>query len=152
VEFGLSIADKLMHSLYHLFSTRTFLGIDASGEPSPKRLRICIAALLWEMAAADGRICSQEIAKILESLQNELQQSESAAVEMLEIAEVMRREQAEMMPVFKEINEHLADAQRERLFELLWQVALADAFLHPFEKDFAAFLREKLNLPAELSD
>ncbi|HQH26113.1 MAG TPA: TerB family tellurite resistance protein [Oligoflexia bacterium] len=136
-----------MLPLHRLVTTKAFLGVDAEGVPAEKRLRICVAALLWEMATVDGVLEQVEVERIFEMMGKEFSLSETEAATTIETVEYLKRQRCHLYQFLDEVNERFTAKQRERLYEMIWSVALADGFVHHYEKDFAVYLRIKLNLP-----
>jgi uncharacterized tellurite resistance protein B-like protein len=131
-----------------LVSSKAFLGVDAEGRPADKRLRVCIAALLWEMAVVDGVLKVEEVEEIVRALHKQFGLTDEEAVETVEIIDYLKRQQSLLSGFLKEINERLNLSQRKLLFSLIHEVALADGYLHPHEKKFAEQLQIKLKLSA----
>ena len=131
-----------------LNSARTFLEIDAQGQPSSQRLKICVVTLLWEMANADHKISKLEFAKMISLIDSEFHILDGQAADMIQVANYLERERNKLDEFIGEINQAFDPEQRQHLFDMIIEVAKADGIFSIEEKDLAAKLREKLNLPS----
>lgn len=132
--------------LRSLDSAVAILGLDSNGNPAQKKLKISVAALLWEMANRDGLLSPEEVHEVVRSLNREFQIMDDEAAELIEVGEVLRNQASSLNLFFQEVSEKFSDQQKEYLFELLWGVAEADKLLHAEEKTFAQYVRSRLGL------
>ena len=132
-----------------LSAGNTFLEIDKNGKPSDRRLRICVVALLWQMACVDGPMNQQEFAEMVLELDREFRLLEGESTELIEIVEFLEKEHNHLRDFISEVNSGFNDAQREHLYTLLVEVAQADGMPSQSEIDFAVELRAQLNLDSE---
>lgn len=130
-----------------LASARTYLEVDSDGVPSSKRLKICVAVLLYQMAEVDGHVSSKEFEEIIREIDSEFHAIDEEASEILEVGAFLAHEGAHLDRFIGEINQHFDYEQREHLFEMIVKVAKADGRFSPKEQELALFLREKLLLP-----
>lgn len=129
-----------------LASARSYLEVDSEGVPSTKRLKICVAVLLYQMAEVDGHVSSKEYEEIIREIDSEFHTVDEEAAEILEVGAFLAHEGAHLDRFIGEINQHFDTEQREHLFDMVLQVAKADGRVSPKEKELALFLREKLLL------
>ncbi len=97
-------------------------------------LQLATAALLLEMTRADHRPSSAEEAQVMTLLKREFQLSESEANELAALAEDEIGAAVSLHPFTSLINAHFTDAEKIRLIEMLWRVALVDNELHKWEE------------------
>lgn len=130
-----------------LASARTYLEVDSDGVPSSKRLKICVAVLLYQMAEVDGRVSSKEFEEIIREINSEFHAVDEEASEIIEVGAFLAHEGTHLDRFIGEINQHFDYEQREHLFDMIVKVAKADGRFSPKEQELALFLREKLLLP-----
>ena len=129
-----------------IFELKTFLELDKTGSPATKSLRVCVAALLWEMAHIDSSFDESEFSRIIKEMDRQYHFMDEEAGEIVQIADFLRRENKDINDYISEINDSYDDEQREHVFQMVWRIASSDGHLHPSEERFAEFLRKKLNL------
>ena len=136
-----------MYSRYRdLATAKTFLEVDSHGVPSDKRLKTCVAVLLYQMAEADGAINHFEFEEIIRELDVEFHAVDEETAELSEVGAFLAHEGKHLDRFIGEVNRHFDAAQKEHLFDMILKVAQADGYLNPKEKELAEFLREKLLL------
>lgn len=111
-----------------------------------QRIRIAVAALLWEMAHVDGLLDPSEFVEIIDLIDEEFDLQNYQTAALMEIVDFLRRQNTELNVFLKEVNENFGQLQKERLFELVWKVALADGRIDEHEEAFASVLKSKLGL------
>lgn len=129
-----------------LASARTFLETDQHGVPTPIRLKVCVALLLYKMAAADGAVDRSEYEEMIRELNSEFHETDEASAEFLDAAALLAREETHFDQFIGEVNRVFDVAQREHLFDMLLKVATADGSVDQCEREFASILKQKLNL------
>ncbi len=126
---------------------QTFLELDRNGVPAPRRLKVCVALLLFQMARADGAMSRAEFQEIIRGLNSEFHEVGQASVKYLDAAALLATEEAHFDQFIGDLNRAFDSEQREHLFDMLIKVAQADGTIRESEKFLALRLREKLNLP-----
>jgi uncharacterized tellurite resistance protein B-like protein len=137
----------MYHRYRDLPSAKSYLEVDANGVPASKRLKTCVAILLYQMAEADGTVSHKEFEEIIRRITLEFHSTDEEAAEVLEVGGFLAREGKHLDRFLGEVNAHFDVEQREHLFDLLLQVANSDGHFSTRERELALFLREKLNLP-----
>jgi uncharacterized tellurite resistance protein B-like protein len=138
-----------MYSRYRdLAAAKTFLEVDSQGIPCNKRLKTCVAVLLYQMAEADGNINHFEFEEIIRELGVEFKAIDEEAAELSEVGAFLAHEGKHLDRFIGEVNRHFDAPQREHLYDMILKVAQADGYLNPREQELAEFLREKLLLAA----
>ncbi len=130
----------------NLSAGKSFLEIDKNGKPADRRLRICVVALLWQMACVDGPMNQKEFAELVIEVDREFGLLEGESTELIEIVEFLEKETSHLGEFIAEVNSSFNEAQREHLYSLLVEVAEVDGMPQQSEVDFAVALRERLNL------
>jgi uncharacterized tellurite resistance protein B-like protein len=104
-----------------------------SGRNKEDRIKIATCVLLLEMANADGVLSHSEGEKLREILQNELKLRPDEIEKILSIAEREREESVDLWAYTDLINEHFTATDKQRLVEMIWELAYADDRLDQYE-------------------
>jgi uncharacterized tellurite resistance protein B-like protein len=96
-------------------------------------LRVATALLLIEVARADYSDDFVEEAAMLDSLKQFFALDDAAAALLLEEARSKADQAVELQQFTRRLHEQLSIAEKQRVVEMLWQVALADRRLDKHE-------------------
>ena len=96
-------------------------------------LRVATALLLIEVARADHAADLKEDTTILTSLKEFFALDEGAVELLLEEARTEADQAVELQQFTRRLHEQLSDAEKQRVVEMLWRVALADSTLDKHE-------------------
>jgi uncharacterized tellurite resistance protein B-like protein len=96
-------------------------------------LRVATALLLIEVAKADYAEDLAEDTTILTSLKEFFALDEEAVELLLEEARTEADQAVELQQFTRRLHEQLSDAEKQRVVEMLWRVALADSKLDKHE-------------------
>ena len=107
-------------------------------------LRVATALLLIEVARADYRDDFAEDATMLESLKQFFALDDAAATLLLEEARTAADLAVELQQFTRRLHEQLSVAEKQRVVEMLWQVALADRRLDKHEDHLVRRIAELL--------
>ena len=107
-------------------------------------LRVATALLLIEVAKADFADDFAEDAAILESLKQFFALDDAAAVLLHEEARGTADHAVELQQFTRRLHEQLSVAEKQRVVEMLWQVALADRRLDKHEDHLVRRIAELL--------
>lgn len=110
-------------------------------------LRVATALLLIEVAKADFADDLAEDAAMLESLKQFFALDDSSAVLLLEEARSTADQAVELQQFTRRLHEQLSVAEKLRVIEMLWQVALADRQLDKHEDHLVRRIAELLYVP-----
>jgi uncharacterized tellurite resistance protein B-like protein len=103
---------------------------DAGGEHA---LQVATAALLLEMMRMDDRIADEERATVAEVMRQQFRLSADEFAAILALAEQAAERAHDYYQFTSLINQRCDAAQRIRIVENLWQVAMADGHLDAHE-------------------
>jgi uncharacterized tellurite resistance protein B-like protein len=121
-----------------------------SGGPSPLQLAAC--ALLLELAYGDDEFTSAERDHIVSALRRHFALDEATARELIDLAEIERREAVDHYQFARTINQHYDLGQKMVLAEVMWGVILADGQIARHESYLVRKLANLLDLaPGYLS-
>ena len=116
----------------------------ASGDETPLRVAAC--ALLLELAHADDDFSPEERTHIEEALERHFGVDETAARELIALAEAERKEATDLHQFTSLINRHYDEGQRMVLAEVFWRIVYADGVLSEREGMLARKLASLLEL------
>ena len=107
-------------------------------------LRVATALLLIEVARADYADDFAEDAAMLASLKQFFALDDTAAALLLEEARSTADQAVELQQFTRRLHEQLSVAEKQRVVEMLWQVALADRRLDKHEDHLVRRIAELL--------
>jgi uncharacterized tellurite resistance protein B-like protein len=107
-------------------------------------LRVATALLLVEVAKADYAADFAEDAAILTSLKQFFSLDEASAQLLIEEARSEADQAVELQQFTRRLHEQLSNAEKHRVVEMLWQVALADRTLDKHEDHLVRRIAELL--------
>ncbi len=85
-----------------------------------------LAALLVEVMRADGKVLTEELENIQNTLIHYCELELDAASRLLTKAKQLVEQAIDLYSFVNVVNEHTSDIERIEIIELLWQVAFAD--------------------------
>lgn len=121
----------MLASLRDFFDRRLAARPDGADERT--RLGVATAALLVEVMRLDGTAAAEREA-VLASMQQTFGLDADAAREIVTIADDEARESVGYYQFTSLINRHYGAAEKERIVEMMWRVAYADATLSAHEQ------------------
>ena len=110
-------------------------------------LRVATALLLIEVAKADYADDLAEDAAMLDSLRQFFALDEASATLLLEEARSTADKAVELQQFTRRLHDQLSVAEKLRVVEMLWQVALADRRLDKHEDHLVRRIAELLYVP-----
>jgi uncharacterized tellurite resistance protein B-like protein len=122
----------VLRKLAALFDT-AFASDNADPAAREQALRVATALLLIEVARADYADDLAEDATMLSSLKQFFTLDDAAAALLLEEARSTADRAVELQQFTRRLHEQLSTAEKLRVVEMLWQVALADSRLDKHE-------------------
>jgi uncharacterized tellurite resistance protein B-like protein len=119
---------------------------DRSTEPE-HALRVATAALLIEVVRIDGDRTPQERDVALRAVHEKFGLPQAQADALLQLAEAEMATANDYYQFTSLINQHFSQPQKERMVELMWQVAYADAELSAHELHLMRKVAGLLHIP-----
>lgn len=135
----------MLRAIQEFFQAR--IEPDSAAGPDQHGLRLASAALLFEMLRADNNDHPQERRVIERTLSEQFGLS---GEETRALAELADREAAEAVSLYQFtglINAHFSPEQKVQVVEMLWQVALADDHVDPYEEALVRKIAELIYVP-----
>ncbi len=124
------------------------LQFEVSGEEASRLTTIGLAAVLWEMAKADGAFRRSEFDEIIFLLDKTLKLDSGEAAGLLEIARVLDASPQRLNDLVHGLIRVYSSDQKNVIFIMGCRVADADGQLHQAELRFQSVLAAKLGIRA----
>jgi uncharacterized tellurite resistance protein B-like protein len=123
------------------------MGSAATGRDARHAVALATAALLVEVGRLDREIDAAERAVMLRAVREKFGLSAEEAETLIGLAEDEAREATDYYQFTSLINRHFSQEQRQRVIELMWQVAYADAELSAHEQHVMRKIADLLYVP-----
>jgi len=123
------------------------IGKSASERDARHAIELATAALLVEVGRLDAEIDAAERAAMLRAVREKFGLSAQEAETLIGLAEAEAREATDYYQFTSLINRHFSQEQRQRVIELMWQVAYADAELSAHEQHVVRKIAGLLYVP-----
>lgn len=136
----------MLRKLTALFDT-AFARDSADPAAREHALRVATALLLIEVARADYADDLAEDATMVASLKQFFALDDAAAALLLEEARSAADKAVELQQFTRRLHEQLSMAEKLRVIEMLWQVALADSRLDKHEDHLVRRIAELMYVP-----
>ena len=109
--------------------------------------RLAAAALLYEVARADGRFDAAETRALVSQLMSRWALPEQAANDLLEQAEATAESVVDLHPLVHSLRQHWGQSERIRLVHDMWLVAHSDGHVDPLEEHVIRRVADLLHVP-----
>jgi uncharacterized tellurite resistance protein B-like protein len=110
-------------------------------------IEVATAALLVETVRLDSGMDDAERAAVLRAVRTKFGLDAEEAATLIGLAEEEVQEATDYYQFTSLINRHFSAAQKERVIELMWQVAYADAGLSANEQHVVRKIADLLHVP-----
>lgn len=120
--------------------------VERGNSTSEHALRLATAALLVEMSRQDEKILPVEKAAVAGALKDKFDLSEYEVETLYVLAEAEVKEAIDYYQFTSLIKENFSPEQKEKVVELLWQVAAADGHIDTYEEHMVRRISELLYL------
>ena len=135
----------MLNAIREFFETH--LDGAASAGDATRAIQLATAALLVEVARLDRDIAAYERTALLRAVREKFGLSPGEATTLIDLAEAQAREATDYYQFTSLINRHFSQAQRQRVVELMWQVAYADTELSAHEQHVVRKVADLLYVP-----
>jgi uncharacterized tellurite resistance protein B-like protein len=125
------------------FFDRNLSGAAAAGNER-HTIEVAAAALIVEVMRMDGEVTPEERAVALGAVRGKFGLGEAEAKQLMDLAEAEAKTANDYYQFTSLINKRFTQAQKERIVELMWEVAYADAAASPYEEHFIRKLADLL--------
>ncbi|MGM0516282.1 MAG: TerB family tellurite resistance protein [Pseudomonadota bacterium] len=111
---------------------------------TPRSVNAAVAILLMEVARADFDVAESELRVITDALVEDFGLSDEDARDLVEHAVAEVDDSTGFFPFVRVLNDRMSRAERYRVVEALWRVALADEDKHRLEESVIRHIAELL--------
>lgn len=125
----------------------THMDASASERDARHAIQLATAALLVEVARLDRDVDASERSAMLRAVREKFGLEAGEAETLIGLAEAEAREATDYYQFTSLINRHFSQEQRQRVVELMWQVAYADAELSAHEQHVVRKVADLLYVP-----
>ena len=132
-----------------LSTIREFFDRDIGGAPSQNghTIELATAALLVEVMRIDAETSDAERATVQRAIREKFGLSEAETSALVALAEEEMRQATDYYQFTSLINQRFTQAQKERVLELMWRVAYADAAIDAHEQHLMRKIAALLYVP-----
>jgi uncharacterized tellurite resistance protein B-like protein len=123
------------------------IGAQVSDRDARHAIQLATAALLVEVARLDRDVEASERSAMLRAVREKFGLEAGEAGTLIDLAEAEAREATDYYQFTSLINRHFSQEQRQRVVELMWQVAYADAELSAHEQHVVRKVADLLYVP-----
>lgn len=142
----------MLESLKNFFLHSKPIDFEQFPERTQEDLYLATSILMLLMAGADEEIVVEELQTIMATLGQVFELEDESVDELLELAHSECLEADKLDAYLSALCANLNEAERLQILQMVWQVVLADGFIHEFELRFAEYLTEELGLPEKSSE
>jgi uncharacterized tellurite resistance protein B-like protein len=135
----------MLNAIREFFDQHVAAG--ATGGEERHTIEVATAALLVETVRLDGEIDETERAAAHRAVRAKFGLGEAEAATLIGLAEEEARDATGYYQFTSLINKQFSAAQKERVIELMWQVAYADAELSAHEQHVVRKIADLLHVP-----
>ena len=135
----------MLNAIREFFDQHVAAG--ATGGEERHTIEVATAALLVETVRLDGEIDEAERAAAHRAVRSKFGLGEAEAATLIRLAEEEARDATGYYQFTSLINKQFSAAQKERVIELMWQVAYADAELSAHEQHVVRKIADLLHVP-----
>jgi uncharacterized tellurite resistance protein B-like protein len=135
----------MLNAIREFFDQHVAAG--ATGGDERHTIEVATAALLVETVRLDGEIDETERAAAHRAVRAKFGLGEAEAATLIRLAEEEARDATGYYQFTSLINKQFSAAQKERVIELMWQVAYADAELSAHEQHVVRKIADLLHVP-----
>jgi len=135
----------MLNAIREFFDQHVAAG--AAGGDERHTIEVATAALLVETVRLDGEIDASERAAAHRAVRAKFGLGEAEAATLIRLAEEEARDATGYYQFTSLINKQFSAEQKERVIELMWQVAYADEALSAHEQHVVRKIAELLHVP-----
>jgi uncharacterized tellurite resistance protein B-like protein len=117
-----------------------------SGNLREEEMRLAAAALLVHAAVIDGEVAAEERRKLRALLQERFALGDEETRRLMREAEAREQEAVDLYRFTSVLCAGLDQEGRQRIIEMLWEMAMADGVVHEFESNLVLRAAELLGV------
>jgi len=136
----------MFEGLHELLRNGSQLTVDKTGHPTGEDIQVAIAAFLIAVAGSDSRFDENEFDVLFRAMARHFQISDERNVQLLEIADFLRREKGKLDEFAEIVNQAFDRSQKQTVLGMLLKVVVADGVVTETEKNKLGQVMELLEL------
>ena len=136
----------MLKAIKEFVESRIMAPVEHDSADAEHALRLATAALLVEMSRQDDTIHEAEREAITGALRDKFGLSPEEVAELYTLAEAEVKEAIDYYQFTSMLKDNFSSAQKEKVVELLWQVAGADGHIDKYEEHMVRRIAELLYL------
>jgi uncharacterized tellurite resistance protein B-like protein len=117
-----------------------------SNKTNSKKYKVATAALLIEIAKADGDFSDDERKRIVDFMKNDFELDDNCVAELIELSEQKVKDSISVYEFSSVINENFSQQEKIELMKNLWWVIYEDGKLDSHEDRLIKIIGSTLNL------
>ncbi|MDX1514855.1 MAG: TerB family tellurite resistance protein [Gammaproteobacteria bacterium] len=122
--------------------------LEADDQPEAEHAyQLATAALLMEISRADREVKDTERDAITRAVQQAFDLGDEETRTLVELAEAEAEEATALYDFTRLINQNFSDVQKQRVVEMLWQVAFADGDADNYEEHLIRRIADLIHVP-----
>ena len=119
----------------------------ASQSDAEHAYQLATAALLMEISRADQEIKDAEREAVTRAIRRTFDLDDAETKALVELAEVEAEEATSLYDFTRLINDNFDNRQKQRVVEMLWQVAFADGEADSYEEHLIRRIADLIHVP-----
>ena len=120
--------------------------LKTSSKLSPAKYQVATAALLIEIAKADGNFSDEERERIIDLMKKDFALDDDLVDDLLELSEQRVKDSISVYEFSKIINENFTRQEKIELLKNLWRIVYVDGRLDSHEDQLIKIIGSTLNL------
>lgn len=136
----------MLQTLKRFFDDKIKQAQDEALDAQLHRLHLATAALLQEMVRMDDEVTADECARVAALMRSRFGLTDEETETLLALAEEERRAATDYFQFTSLINANFTPAQKERIIQDLWEVALIDGQVDSHERHYLGKLAGLLHI------
>lgn len=136
----------MFSSISQFFSSRLQISVEVTEDALAHSLQVATAALLIELTRADFEIKQAEQQAVLDALGKAFDLDDTELQQLVQLADAETHQASCLFEFTSLIDKHYSVTDKQRIIELMWQVAAADGELEKYEEHLIRKVTDLLHL------
>ncbi len=136
----------MFSSITQFFSSRLQISVEVTEDTLAHSLQVATAALLIELTRADFEVKHVEQQAVLAALRKAFALDDAELQQLVTLADAETRQSSCLFEFTSLIDKHYSVTDKQRIIELMWQVAAVDGELEKYEEHLIRKVTDLLHL------
>lgn len=136
----------MFSSISQFFSSHLQISVEVTEDALAHSLQVATAALLIELTRADFEIKQAEQQAVLDALGKAFDLDDAELQQLVKLADAETQQASCLFEFTSLIDKHYSVTDKQRIIELMWQVAAADGELEKYEEHLIRKVTDLLHL------